>query len=405
MSIELLKDELRIVITLYPLVVLLASVLFFVASAAIFFYQSRFGRRGREKSGTDDTQLPEERAGGQEERVDGDDRATSTLLPEEEMKATNKREEITKEDIVEAVKQELAPLNAQLEQLKGSLEALSKDGEEEADENKDAPPVENEKSIGDLYGLLENIRERLAELCDGIKNLPGQLQEELKRQKQSEKQQKQADLQRRREERERKKQLESESRRETLHSELSRRFGQITEQSDIYRIAALTKDITGALQQASGDQESFSKNLQQYLQLVDRAEEARVKLNGFNDLDNSSQTTLNELESEISSLEKSLDDLERSHKALWFITLLEESSRHTSLQGQVDDLKQLLNLEDICVEQGMRPQDKELQDLDVKRLIGSGNTSVIHEVLERGYRVKDTDVVIKKPKVIVRLEN
>jgi hypothetical protein len=399
MSIMLILDGPFTANANYPLLLLLGHALVLMATiAAVLFLPKLRARFGETPVLTQHQPEPI-----RQERTEASSAGTptgftpiSTPAEQEEMKDKKEKDAITKEDIKQAVQTELGPLKVQLARIEEILAANKKEEEVPRDSTKKQ----------DEANLLRYILNDLAKLSEQFKNLPKLIETERAQQKQDEMQRRQTTKQQRQEEKKRKEQLEMESRREALQSELARRFDAVTKQSDIFCIANLTKDITEELLNVSAYQDSISNSLPKFLELIAQAEDVRRKLDDLESHGDQSTQLMGEgLESEFKSLEETSAELTKSHRPAWFINLLAESSRHPSLQEKTENLKQLLKLEDICVEPHTELNNDELGNMDVKDFVGHGNKPFIDKVLEKGYRVKDSDVIIKKPRVIIRLEN
>jgi hypothetical protein len=240
-------------------------------------------------------------------------------------------------------------------------------------------------------------------LSTQISNLPALFLEQLTQHNQQEKQAKE---ERRGAVREEKKQAKAARQREAECKELANRFAVITNQSDTFRIASLTIKLTEELQNKSGEHEPSAVALPQYLDLVAKADGVRSKLDGFGN-----KGTAEEVEHDLKELERACDELDGfGTKPALFIGLLEEASRHQTLQDKADELKRLLNLEDITVEPGSQLEPKDMgvtvKPVDAPIIGSSGGTRmIVQEVVERGYRLKDNGLVIRPAKVSVRLEN
>lgn len=94
--------------------------------------------------------------------------------------------------------------------------------------------------------------------------------------------------------------------------------------------------------------------------------------------------------------------LSQNHRPIWFIPLLEKAAWVPALSEKAESLKSLLGIEDIPIQVGAEVRN--IGDFDVIRTDGMGRRNVIDDVIERGYREKATGTVIKKPRVIIRLE-
>jgi hypothetical protein len=191
--------------------------------------------------------------------------------------------------------------------------------------------------------------------------------------------------------------------REVLHFRLSERLNKLYEHSNVLRVSLLTDEIISELRAGSEITPPPEKVLYPYLEVSDQTRKLTGKLDHFDELP---QLYLDDkeqgIEAEFELFERSIDKLEKAHRVVWFTNLLEEVRRHAGLELKADQLRGLLNLELVDVVLGSTPHD--LQDFEVVSADGMGRQSVISEVLENGYRLKDGGAIVKKPKVKVRLE-
>jgi len=341
---------------------------------------------------------------------------TSTVPPHKPLEAeasTTKpdNERITKEEISDAIKTDLAPLKELLRDIAAHLAAI--------DVNVGGPDIESDASkrtreiaqearivLGDILAVMTNVSSEVRRLSIQLTSLPAMFEAERVRHIEVGKQKRETARQQLQEEKQKKEQEELENRRALLRNELVDRFEGITRHSALFDIASLTRSITDELQKVCTNSEFIENSLPQYLQLISKVDETKSKFEEFKRRgEGREQVAPADLDDEAKSLEKSLEDLTDVYKPGWFISLLDEASGYSSLQHETDSLKDVLGLEDICVEPGTVPKPKDLEGLDVLTIIGNGDRTVIADMIERGYRVKGGGIVIKKPKVIVRLEN
>jgi hypothetical protein len=257
-----------------------------------------------------------------------------------------------------------------------------------------------------LEGMIVELSQTKAcvlELSNQIKTMTVSISDELifRLQQEERKRNKEETYRQLEEERQRAEQLRGSkaARRETLHKRLT----ELGQQSEILQIAMATKELLDQLPENSTEKAPFVRAFAGYLETATKAEHLRLKLVGSQATSESQvNDSQNEIESEFDSLEQLIEDLNRDHRALWFTSLLEESTRYPTLRSKADDLKRLLKLEEVQIEMGSVPRD--LTEFEVVSADGRGKRPIISEVLENGYRLTDTGTVLKRPKVRVHFE-
>lgn len=397
-------ENLQLVSLLFVFAALTMSALVFLAGAiALLHYQPPWlWPRGA----ADDDETPEQTPldGTPPNQNDpGTDEAMKKKKEDEQAAQERGAGRVTRNEVIEALSAQLGPILTRLQEIERRLpeeKAAGKNGADEA-------PSEELKLLKEIHAQLQSLPGAWVAEVD---RLPALLIKSLVQHTLNEKE---AAKKRRREEAE-KKAREAERRaleeranlREAQHAGFRRRFEAVTSQSDMYGIASLVKELNDDLPTATDGQPSYAEALPPYLSFVSKAEEVRSKLSDFDGHEgNQPDGAADALEAGLKELEASAGSLSESHNAVWLISLLEEAGRQSPLREKADRLKQLLNLEDVTVELDTEVGVKDLQSLEPVEYRGEGKRPFIQEVLEGGYRLKDSKTVIKQPKVIVRLEN
>jgi hypothetical protein len=254
----------------------------------------------------------------------------------------------------------------------------------------EASMAQIQEELSEVRQTCVDVSDRLNLFSDSLKAvLVNVLREEKQKERESEEQ----------------RQLEEQEQREQQvrlrHEEIVRgareHFENLTKEAEILQIATATRDL---LQELSDTQPDLGKNFPDYVVAADKAEALE---RAFADPNLLSSTNGGErLEAEITALAELVSDLAHCHRPAWFTSLLDQASKHPQLQLKADELRSLLKLEEVWVEPGSAPAD--LSEMDVVDSNGLGKTPVISEVLEHGYRLSDTGVVVRRPKVRVRFE-
>lgn len=189
-----------------------------------------------------------------------------------------------------------------------------------------------------------------------------------------------------------------------LHDNFMKRFSAISGPSTMFRISLLTGQILKSLDGESTRKERLARTFAAYTNVVEQAGSLKEKLDSFNITGSTTSVTdhQNLIGEELRSLEKAIKDLSEAHRPVWFVSLMEEARRDRSLEGNINELRSLLGLEEVIVIPG--DEVRGLDELDVVGAEGAGSKRVVSELVERGYRERDTGVVICKPKVKVRLQ-
>jgi hypothetical protein len=200
----------------------------------------------------------------------------------------------------------------------------------------------------------------------------------------------------------------------TSASSTVERLGPLSESPELVEIAVLTNKIIEELRAKSAVTEEYQTRFSPYIRAAIKAKNFQEKYKQFNTdsqiFDFSSDTaqiaegniTIALMKMELKSVQRVFEGLKKYHRAGWFIDLLEETRRVPKVSADADRLKDLLGFEDVIVNPGMNIE--EFSELEVVKVEGLGRKSVINEVLANGYRSRETGIVIKKPKVKVRLE-
>ncbi|MEK6409789.1 MAG: hypothetical protein AABN34_22925 [Acidobacteriota bacterium] len=177
----------------------------------------------------------------------------------------------------------------------------------------------------------------------------------------------------------------------------------LLDQYHVSQVSTLVRPIIQDLEKASQSWEKFEKDFSPYLHVAKKIEELRGKLDG---VESSQQIPLEEIqagtEAELESLRSDLEALVRNHRPLWFVDLIEEAGRYPSLHEAAESLKEALDLEEIQISLGSELRD--IEDVEVVGTEGMGRMALISEVVENGYRQKETGALLRKPKVKVTLE-
>lgn len=370
MKILALMDDPLITIKLKPAIILIVAVICFLASLLFFFFswfrfrkQKGFAQDGLTSANSDNADLDEKRvdvmAGVPHEAEtssSGDQVGASPgTAPDEEVAISSAQLEL-----------KLTEMAADLSQTKAAVLELSHHFDVMSASMKDS------------------IRSELSFLL------------------QQDEQRKKEDKERRELEETRQHALEVEKSRAAHRENLQKRLGEL-EQSDILRIATATKGLLAELAGASPDRVGLAKNFSDYTQAATRAENLRADFARFESVSTASPTGAPEdIDIKFNSFERSIEDLDKAHREVWFTGLLEEASRYPILQDKVNELKQMLKVEEVEIEAGSMPRD--LDDFEVVSADGLGKRPIITEVLENGYRLTDTGTVLKRPKVRVHFE-
>jgi hypothetical protein len=403
-------DNLQLGLLLFALAVLATCALVFLAcGVAVVYLQPAWLRRKATAPG-----------GVPPPGTPTDATPTHTTHPDTEEAMRRKKEEeqaardeaaggrgetcVSRDQVREVVEAQLRPVVSQLLEIKNMLPE-QQTGRRDGGGDETKPPSEELKLLRAIHAQLETTVARWAE---EVSRLPALFVATLRQHEQAEKEaakaRRQSEAERRAREEERRAREEDESRRESQQADFRKRFEAVTRESDMYGIAALVKELADDLQAATASQPASAETLPPYLNFVSKVEAVAGTLSDFNGRADHRPDG--------AALAAALDDLENAseilrgwHNASWLIGLLEEAGRQPSLRDKADRLKQLLNLEDVSVELDTEVGPRELKCLQVEGYVGSGPHPFVHEVVEGGYRLKDSKTVVKQPKVIIRMEN
>jgi len=399
-------DFLQMSSMLFVIAVMTASAMFFLATTVvlIFFQPAWLPRRQPPAGGQtpldpfDPSNLEADevaRKKKEEERA-----ATGTEEGKPDDAAASAGQAATLAQVSEMVAEKLIPVQAVLEEIRRKL----------PEKPPERPEGEQEPSREEV--LLTEIRRRLDVLTErwteDIKGLPELFISAFKRYWQEEEEARKERLRREAAQQDREAKArarqEAESRKLSMQADFSKRLDAVTSKSDLYAIATLVKQLTDELEGTSPGQYSVPEALPPYLGFVASAENVRSQLSKLNGRPGATPPDgLSDVEINLKALEEQFDNLSRSHKAIRFTSLLDEAGRNAAARDKAEQLKELLNLEEVSVEPGAEMEN--LDSLKVEGTVGTGKRLFIQEVLERGYRLKDSKTVIKQPKVIIRMEN
>jgi hypothetical protein len=252
---------------------------------------------------------------------------------------------------------------------------------------------------------IEYIFNQLSGISQALGELPVKVRDELSNYQRQEEDRKMIQEQSRQEEDKRKAAEILSKKKEELRTDFIKRLNDLSKSSKLIQISTLARHMTNELKTASNGSLQFEKGLPPYLQLASKVEEVKKKLES---IDGSSHLALQEankqMRDEFELLEKLYESLSRYHNETLFIDLLEEAARHPNLFTRTEDLKKLLDLEEVKITPGTEPDPQILDEIEVEATEGYGTRTIISEVLENGYRLKESGTILKKPRVKVRLE-
>ncbi|HKZ40609.1 MAG TPA: hypothetical protein VJ044_06575 [Candidatus Hodarchaeales archaeon] len=171
----------------------------------------------------------------------------------------------------------------------------------------------------------------------------------------------------------------------------------------IIDIASSTRELLSSLKTQMKDWEVLAKNYAEYLKLDKQWEELNNLQSKLSEHPHMVQSELPEqLNKRIREIESLGHALTKNHRTVWFTALLDEASRFPSEQEKTLRLKGLLNLEEISLSPGQ--EIKNPRDVDVIGVEGTGDRTIVKEILQKGYQERTSGLVLKKPKVTVRLD-
>ena len=171
---------------------------------------------------------------------------------------------------------------------------------------------------------------------------------------------------------------------------------------DLIRISELVMQIYEELRRGSKDTDSFANMITPYRLVASAAQS--IKGDAKQDSPGAAMRR-EESRPSIKALEGRVSELHRYHRAARVIGLIESARLRKVLQDEVEQLKVLLNIEEIAIVLGNELLDYKNLNLEVVDCEGDGIKSVISEIVEPGYRNRVNGVVIKQPRVRVRFED
>lgn len=256
-----------------------------------------------------------------------------------------------------------------------------------------------------------DLRAELSQLNQTVSSLPTLVHEAVGRHFEEERgreaearRQKEEQVRREREEVEKKRRGELEQRKRARRDGFIRRYEELRK-SDLMQASVLTMQIAQGLKRDSTEPLGFEDLLPPYARLIEAAngvlrELKRPDLFAGDDLEDAAGG----VEARFEEVEAAWQELETKHKPAWLVDLLEKARGHGHLEERAQQLKELLDLEDVAVSIGTELEARHMDDVEVVEAKGYGKRKIICEVLGNGYRVKETGMVIRKPQVAVRLE-
>lgn len=255
------------------------------------------------------------------------------------------------------------------------------------------------------------LREELSSINQAVLGIPvavraavGGYFEEEQRRKEEQQRLREEQFKRARDEEAKRRQDEAEQRKRELHKRFIDRLAEL-HTSDLMQTSLLTKRIADGLNNDQSEPARFEDLLPPYTRLIAAADDVRRELSrpdffSGDDLDGAAARA----EGKFKEVEAAREDLERKHKPLCLVDLLEKASGYQGLEESANNLRELLNLEEVPVSVGTEPEAQQMEELDVVARKGHGGRIIISEVLDKGYRLKETGAVVRKPRVVVSLE-
>ena len=167
------------------------------------------------------------------------------------------------------------------------------------------------------------------------------------------------------------------------------------------RISALVANVSEGLAAQSVLTSGCKKAINPYLELASKVKEVAVIIR---QLDPAIEDTCDNADAALGSLAPAIEDLHQRHRPAWCMALLDLARRSPEVEAQSKHLANLLGLEEVRVTLGSDLRDYNSLNPEIVDTDGDGSKSVITELVEVGYKNKETGVVLKPPKVKVRFE-
>jgi hypothetical protein len=261
-----------------------------------------------------------------------------------------------------------------------------------------------QETAPELHSNLNQVINQISGMSQVLGEMPVKVRDEMVSYKRQEEARKLIEEQRIKEEKLQKSAALLNRRKQELREGFLNRLEVLETQGDLIEISTLLKQIADELQPAASNSSQLEK-VSPYLRVASQVEKLKQKLESFEvssffDLD----ATEKEVEGEFGVLEISIKSLSDYHSARWFFDLLAEAAQYPTLRSKMEDLKRLLNLEEVEIIPGTEPEPQDMDKIEVEVTEGYGSRTIISEVLENGYRLKESGTILKKPRVKVRLE-
>lgn len=169
---------------------------------------------------------------------------------------------------------------------------------------------------------------------------------------------------------------------------------------EMLQIAQHTAEVVQALRGVAGRNDSLEKTFASYLRLAKLNAQALEFFQGSAAQGRAPEEA--DVERALQALQEKTRSLTREHQVVPFLQLLDESAGLPALEDSRAKLMDLVGLEEIHPAAGQTLPDT--RALEVTRTEGSGSRLVIDEVLSSGYKNTKSSEILRKPKVVVRLE-
>lgn len=183
--------------------------------------------------------------------------------------------------------------------------------------------------------------------------------------------------------------------------ERARKRYEVLAESKVCRISTLVADISKALAAQSALTNGCEKAVRPYLDMDSKVKDVAGKIEQLNPAIEDANETVHGL---LESLSQAVENLNDRHRPAWCVGLLDLARKSLPTETQSKDLTNLLGLEEVQVTPGTDLNDYNSLCPEIVESDGDGSKSVITELVEVGYRNKETGTVLKPPKVKVRFE-